>query len=248
MAARPLGRAEHLAILVNSTLYPGIEDSLGQYAADLASEGYTVYVEAVAGGAQGIQDWIQERHAFGCTGVVFIGDIAAAWAEVSGDVFPSDLFYMDLDGHWRDADHDGDYEIMRPESATKTELYVARLYAHARLRRREPDLINDYLAQRSSWMSTLTQPWGGLEYVDKDWFDMEVNLDQIYGAQCRAATTAITRPRPTTSTRWTSASILSRFALPSPAPITSRRPPTESASYAHVYVYSPHDARRPTCC
>ncbi|HRT41050.1 MAG TPA: hypothetical protein P5223_03210, partial [Phycisphaerae bacterium] len=48
----PLGRAaEHLAILVNSTLYPGIRDSLSQYAADLASEGYTVYVETVAGGA-----------------------------------------------------------------------------------------------------------------------------------------------------------------------------------------------------
>lgn len=240
----PLGRAaEHLAILVNSTLYPGIRDSLSQYAADLASEGYTVYVETVAGGApEDIKDWIQERYAFGCTGVVFIGDIAAAWAEVSGDVFPCDLFYMDLDGHWQDADHDGDYEIHTAGIGDEgPELYVARLYTHALDYGAEADLISQYFAKAHAYRAgTLTQPWRGLEYLDKDWFDMEVNLDQIYG-------TNVVRHdygRYTTAADYLDQMDLGQHFVQVCAHSYSgghhfSTAPTESASYAHVYVYSP---------
>ena len=239
----PLGAAEHLAILVNSTLYPGIRDSLSQYAADLASEGYTVYVETVAGGApEDIKDWIQERYAFGCTGVVFIGDIAAAWAEVSGDVFPCDLFYMDLDGHWQDADHDGDYEIHTAGIGDEgPELYVARLYAHTLDYGAEADLINDYLAKAHAyWTGTLTQPWGGLEYVDKDWFDMEVNLDQIYGANVVRHDYG----HYTTAADYLDQMDLGQHFVQVCAHSYSgahhfSTAPTESASYAHVYVYTP---------
>ena len=185
------GRAPaSIAILIDGLLYPDITASLTQYVADLTSEGYTVHVETVGGGtAAEIKDWIQDRYAAGCTGIIFVGDITAAWAEVSGDVFPSDLFYMDLDGHWEDADQDGDYEIHTAGAGDEgPELYVARMYAHTLNYDSEPGMVNGYLAKTHAYRAgTLTQPWRGLEYIDKDWYSMAVDLEPGLRHGCRPA-------------------------------------------------------------
>ncbi len=140
-----------LAILVNETLYPLIKTYLDQYISDLVIEGYQVFLQEVSGGtAEEIKAWVFEQYSTGFTGVLFIGDITAAWAEVSGDQFPSDLFYMDLDGTWGDANHDGIYEIHEAGSGDMgPEVYVGRIYAATLTYDSEAAMVNDYFTKKT---------------------------------------------------------------------------------------------------
>ncbi len=234
---------DSLAILVNQNLYPSINTSLFQYISDLVLEGYSVFLQKVSGGtAEEIKAWVQERYSTGITGILFIGDITAAWAEVSGDQFPSDLFYMDLDGTWQDANHDGVYEIHQAGSGDMgPEVYVGRIYANTLTYDTEANMVNDYFAKAHAYrIGELTQPWRGLEYVEEDWFDMDVNLDLIYEAN-------VTRDDYgffTTAEDYLNQMDLGQHFVQvcvhsySGGHYFSTRP-TESAAYAHIYIYSP---------
>ena len=90
--------AEKISILIDTVLYFLILTELNQYIGDLNAEGYIVTVQKLTDGSpEEIKQWIIDQYIQGCSGFIFIGDITTAWAEVSGDVFRCDLFYMDLD-------------------------------------------------------------------------------------------------------------------------------------------------------
>jgi hypothetical protein len=232
-----------LAILVDETLYPSITSSLTQYLADLDIEGYSVVLQQVSGGsAEEIKAWVQDRYAEGSNGILFIGDVTAAWAEVSGDQFPCDLFYMDLDGTWTDANHDGVYELHEAGSGDMgPEVYVGRIYANTLTYDNETNMVNDYFAKAHAYRTgKLTQPWRGLEYVEEDWYDMDVNLNLIYD-------TNVTRYDYgffTTAEDYLNQMDLGQHFVQvcvhsySGGHYFSTRP-TESAAYAHIYIYSP---------
>jgi hypothetical protein len=232
-----------LAVLVNQSIYPSIAQSLSLYRSDLELEGYRVYIQQVAGGTpEEIKSWVYDRYLDGASGILFIGDITAAWAEVSGDQFPSDLFYMDLDGSWWDNNTDGVYEVHIAGSGDMgPEVYVGRIYASTLVYDSEVNMINQYFEKTHAYrIGELTEPWRGLEYVEEDWFDMDVNLDSIYGSN-------VTRHDYGFFT--TAADYLNQMDLGqhfvqvcvhsySGGHYFSTRP-TESAVYAHVYVHSP---------
>ena len=232
-----------LAVLVNQSIYPSIAQSLNLYRSDLELEGYNVYIQQVSGGTpEDIKSWVYDRYLEGSTGILFVGDITAAWAEVSGDQFPSDLFYMDLDGSWWDNDTDGVYEVHIAGSGDMgPEIYVGRIYASTLLYDSEENMINQYFEKTHAYrIGELTEPWRGLEYVEEDWFDMDVNLDCVYGSN-------VTRHDYGFFT--TAADYLNQMDVGqhfvqvcvhsySGGHYFSTRP-TESAVYAHVYVHSP---------
>ncbi len=103
-----------ILILVNSDIYDaGIneDDTLKQYIANLEAEGYFVTLTRVKSTSsttpQELKDYIKQVYAReGIEGCLFIGNLPIAWFEIPDDynlwysVFPSDLFYMDLDGTW----------------------------------------------------------------------------------------------------------------------------------------------------
>ncbi len=108
-------------IIVNQYLYPQIESILNIYILDLQLEGYQVnlYTVLETQSAASLRnllqyDWIQEN----IIGAILIGDLAVPWYEMDepqswgGDhvEFPCDLYLMDLDGTWGDADFDGRYD------------------------------------------------------------------------------------------------------------------------------------------
>jgi hypothetical protein len=232
-----------LAVLVDETLYPAITTSLGQYLSDLDLEGYTVFVQEVSGGTpEDIKAWIQARYNTGSNGILLIGDVTAAWVEVSGDQFPSDLFYMDLDGTWQDNNGDGVYENHLAGSGDMgPEVYVGRIYASTLNYDTEAHMVNDYFAKAHAYRSgELMQPWRGLEYVEEDWYDMDVNLNLVYG-------TNVTRydfGYLTTAEDYLNQMDLGQHFVQvcvhsySGGHYFSTRP-TESAAYAHVYIHSP---------
>ncbi len=238
-----------ISLLVDEILYPKISENITQYINDLTVEGYSVHLETVLYGTPDeIKSWIKEQYNQGSKGIVFIGDITAAWAEVSGDVFPCDLFYMDLDGNWQDNDKDGDYEFHTSDTGdTGPEIYVGRIYASTLKYDSEKNMINDYFSKVNQYRTgQLWQPWRGLEYVEEDWFDMDVSIDNIYDDDV----TRFDNGFYTTAQDYLDQMSLGYHFVQVCAHSYSGghyfgTRPTESAAYAHIYIYSPinRDAR-----
>ena len=232
-----------ISILVDASLYPNISTAVDQYMDDIKDEGHTAFLATVSGGtAQDIKDWVTDRHNAGSDGFVFIGDITAAWAEVSGSQFPCDLFYMDLDGNWQDNNSDGVYEVHTAGSGDQApEVYIGRMYAHSLTYDTEANMVNGYFAKAHDYRSyQLTQPWRGLEYVEEDWYSMPVNLDLVYDD----SVTRYDYGYYTTGTDYLNQMDLGQHFVTVCAHSYSGghhfgTRPTESAAYAHVYVYSP---------
>ncbi|MCK4656653.1 MAG: hypothetical protein KAT85_06455, partial [candidate division Zixibacteria bacterium] len=234
---------QNISILIDAGLYSDVTPGLNQYISDLQSEGYSVFSQTVSGGTpEEIKSWILERSASACSSFVFVGDITAAWAEVSGSVFPCDLYYMDLDGNWQDADANDVYESHTAGSGDMgPEVYLGRIYAHTLNYDTEANMVNDYFAKAHSYrVDELSQPWRGLEYVDEDWYNMNVSLDLIYEQDV----TRYDYGYHTTGADYLDQMDLGQHFVQVCAHSYSGghhfgTRPTESAVYAHAYVYSP---------
>ncbi len=244
VSAEPARGGEALTILVESELYPQIEPSLAAYIADLEAEGHSVILVSLSGGSPGeVRNFVQGRYADGGTGVLLVGDIPAAWMEVSGASTPCDLFYMDVDGYWADGNGDGvyDYHIGGPGDEGP-EMFVARLYTSSLTYGGEADLVNDYLAKAHAYRTgALQQNWGSLEYVDEDWYSMDVAQDLAYG-NCVE--------RHDGGWHTTAAGYLDRLSVGRHFVQVCAHSysgghhfgmwPTEAVGYANTYIYSPN--------
>ncbi|MFH2001143.1 MAG: C25 family cysteine peptidase [Planctomycetota bacterium] len=232
-----------VSVLVDEALFSEIASSLDQYRKDLARENQHAFIETVTGGTPAeIKAWIQEQHESGSRSIFLVGDVTAAWAEVSGSQFPCDLYYMDLDGLWEDTNSDGIFDVHEAGSGDQgPEMAVARLYAHTLNYDTEANLVNQYFAKAHAYRSgTLTQPWRGLEYIDKDWYSMDVCLDRVYGEEIEHHDLGFF----TTAEDYLAKMDEGRHFVQVCAHSYSgghhfSMQPTESASYAHVYVNSP---------
>ncbi|MFO7678382.1 MAG: hypothetical protein R6V50_08415, partial [Thermoplasmatota archaeon] len=232
-----------ISLLVDKELYPLITTGLYQYIFDLETEEKTVVLQTVGGGTpEQIKEWVISRYNQGSTSIVFIGDIPAAWAEVSGEVFPCDLFYMDLDGTWLDTTNDGIYDTHTAGSGDMApEVYIGRIHASKLTYDDEANMVNDYFKKVHAYRTgSLSQVWHGLEYIDEDWYNMDVSLRYVYDEQ-------ITRYDlgyfTTASDYLEQISEGHHFVQVCAHSYSGGHHfgtrPTESASYAHTYIYSP---------
>ena len=246
-APAPRGGESGIAVLVDADLYPLIQTGLNQYITDLTLDGYTVFVEAVSGGTpEEIKAWIRERYEAGAEGILFVGGITAAWAQWEDAFFPCDLFYMDLDGYWGDAGQDGVYETHTAGNGDEgPEVYVARMYTPTLSWDAEANMVNGYFNKAHDYRyGALTQPWRGLEYIDEPWYGYSYFLNFMYGENV---------VRHDFGHLTTAADYLEQLDLGQHYVQVCAHSgaeahffgthPTESAAYAHVYVYSP--ATRP---
>ncbi len=238
---------QSVSILVDKDLSKGrkVSAALEQYRADLVAEGYTVYTDTISGGTpQQIRSWVQSRYAAGSRMIVFVGGITAAWAKVptQDDTFPSDLYYMDVDGYWADTDGDGVFDVHNAGAGDEgPEVCIARLCANTLDYASEDTLVGEYLDKvHNHRMGALKQPWRALEYIDEDWYDMDVFTRRIFGLN----TTRCDLGYYTTCDDYFDHLSLAQYYVQvcnhgSASGHSFGTKPTESVVYAHVYVYSP---------
>jgi hypothetical protein len=101
--------AVRFAVIVNSDLYQPLSASLELYTLDLAGEGYDVTTYYMSGGTpESFRTFLQSKYADGLMGCLLIGDLPVPWYETADEQFPIDLFFMDMDGAFGDADADAD--------------------------------------------------------------------------------------------------------------------------------------------
>jgi hypothetical protein len=238
-----LNQGQKINLLINEEIYPEITTSLNQYIQDISLLGYNPEIHTINGGTpEIIKLWIKTQYQSGSTGIVMIGDITAAWAEISGSQFPCDLYYMDLDGEWTDTNNDGVFDQHEPgDGDMAPELYVGRIYATSLTYENEATMLNDYFSKVHSYRNgTLTQPWHGLEYVDEDWYTMDVHLDNIYGEDVdRYDYGYFTTGQDFIEKMAEGHHFVQVCAHSFPGGHHFSRLPTEAVAYAHIYVYSP---------
>lgn len=174
-----LSFAKSIEVVVNADLLPRISDSLDTYYQDLVASGYapTVYpYDPDSGTTRDLKGHLQSRWASGSLdGTVFIGDLPVATYEMHDDfggrysAFPSDLYYMDMDGHWADNDQNGRYDShLGGTGDVAPDIWFGRITTSPL--GDESSLVDDYLQKNHAYRSgELKFKKEALVYIDDDW-------------------------------------------------------------------------------
>lgn len=186
----PKGR---MLVIVNDDLYPFVKDSIAQYVRDLAYAGhYAITYRYKGGTATQLRDFLRrfrvKKPNFSIRGAVLIGTLPVAWFQRVNKLitkrgqheeFPCDLFFMDLNGKWKDPDKDGDFNIHADN--VKPEIWIGRIWTPT-MNGNDANLINDYFernhAFRTGYLGCSNK---GLALVDDDWKKFgDCALDEIF--------------------------------------------------------------------
>ena len=161
-----------MIVAVNWDLYSLISTHVDQYVVDVSNDGYYATVYRVKGGkAQDLRDFLKSR--LPIIGALFIGALPVAWFEMDDDFhntrseFPSDLYYMDLNGTWTDVDADGKFN--EHSSDVQPEIWLGRLWTPTE-GGNDAELISDYFRRNHEFRKGLRgYSRTALAYVDDDW-------------------------------------------------------------------------------
>jgi len=173
-------------LLINDTLYSdqGFVAGLDMFVRDLLSLGYSVRAYLIAGGTPSdLRSLLKDGLDEGLVGAIIIGDLPTAWYEMycwdSWEQFPTDLFYMDLDGSFIDEDHDGLFDSHSDGEGDKApEIWIGRLDVPNKYSQNESEILTRYFLRHHSYITGgITVPHRALIYIDDDWVSMAESVD-----------------------------------------------------------------------
>ena len=167
-----------IIIFINSNIQPYISNEITNYSQTLINNGYSTVIISISGGeAIDLKNQILNYYnsGYNVAGAVLFGSLPVAWFyhewDFHGpDVFPCDLFLMDLDGEWIDSDNDDIYDIHTDGSGdTSPEIFVGRIDA-SDFNSDEVSVTNDYLQKVDDyWTGAINHTDYGLTYTEMDW-------------------------------------------------------------------------------
>jgi hypothetical protein len=163
-------------VFVDSYVYPAIQTNFDQFISDLEAENYTVSVTQVTTETpEAIRAILQSEYSSGLVGVILVGEVPAAWVKLSADSyyytshFPTDFFYMDLDGTWNDYDADGFYDHF--SGNRYPEIWAGRITPSFCIFGDEVKLLNQYFAKDHAYRTgSLSLPDRALGYIELPWY------------------------------------------------------------------------------
>ena len=191
-----------VTVIVDSSIYAAIESSLNQYAIDVENAGYAVNItetnQLLNNTPEGIRTYLQEALNYNLTGAVLVGDIPEAWYEVGDRKFPTDMYYMDLNGLWTDMDNNGIYDARGGDLLP--EIWIGRIKVST-LGGDGVELITKYFDRNHRYRNGfLTVPWWrALLYIDDQGIQ---HVQDAKTSMSRVATdvTLVTDPKLTNAT------------------------------------------------
>jgi len=169
-------------VLVNSTLYADLTPQFATWFQDMADDGFTVKVIAASGGrAADLRRLLQAHRDSGLVAGVLVGELPVAWWEGSGsgEDYPIDIFFSDLDGIFVDADGDGMYDSLSGNTAP--DIALGRLYASRLTYAGEGQLMAAYLDRNHRYRTgQLVLPDRGLFYNEVHLCSGDFGLGNLY--------------------------------------------------------------------
>lgn len=187
-------------VLVNSTIYPELTQSLQVYKSDLDNRGWTVSMfENNHTTAEEVRNFLIDGYNNAdptLVGAVFVGVLPYAEFEIEDDFgeegvysrFPIDHFYTDLTGDWYDNDGNGVYDDHETggwfDSPEDPEIWFGRILMNTDWTT-EIDLYQRYFNKIHEYkVGNISLPHKSLLYVDDDWSgsasSWESDLNIIY--------------------------------------------------------------------
>ena len=175
-------------VFVDSHIYPAIQTNFDQFISDLQTDGYTVSVTQVT--TETPEDiratLLSEYTSDDLVGVILVGDVPAAWVELFAmshyytSHFPTDYFYMDLDGTWNDYDADGFYDNL--SGNLYPEIWSGRITPSNCIFGDEVTMLNQYFVKNHAYRTgSLTLPDRALGYLEITWYpQVETYLGWVY--------------------------------------------------------------------
>lgn len=179
------GKSTTFLVVLEDGLHSAIGITLlQQWAEDIESQNHIVeIVEVTYSTPEELRSYFFDKYQDGLEGAVLVGDINVAWSGLGSDQldyfdsFPSDFFFMDLNGDWEDlwigdpssgvSGQDDIYDTWSGD--LYPEIYVGRILT-SNLNGDEITLITDYLERNHTWrMEGDPTPLQALCYVDDDW-------------------------------------------------------------------------------
>lgn len=192
-----------MLVIVNSTVYDGVKDSLAQYREDLIGFGFedVKVLNWSEPDPAIIRETLRQFYFNGSlAGALLVGDLPAAeyemFTEWDYERFPMDLYYMDLNGNWSDVDLDG--VLDKHTGMVAPEIWVGRIKT-SNLGEDEVSLINKYFDKVHRYRTgELSAPDRALMYVDDDWnayatmdsYALSLLYDNVTAVSDRRVTTA----------------------------------------------------------
>lgn len=165
-----------VVVFVNSTIYGDVKDSLEQYREDLKNSGLedAILLNWSEPDPCLIRETLQHFYSNNSlAGALLVGDIPAVeyemFTEWDYERYPTDLYYMDLDGDWVDEDNDGVYDEHKGKMKLAPEIWVGRIKT-SNLGGDEVSLINNYFKKNHCYRNgTPSLPRRALIYIDDEW-------------------------------------------------------------------------------
>lgn len=186
-----------LVVIYQQQYNPITKDDIAIYMSDLESEGYSVRVVTSTNNNDpaAFRDYLyQEWTDNNIDGAFLIGGVPIAWYEMpifndngdttGWDIFPCDLYYMDVDGEWLDNErNNGIYDDHTDN--LEMDIWISRLYTPTMTyyNADESQLIENYLQKTHQYREgTLRLKNQGFSYVQEDWagFHMENEVFKLY--------------------------------------------------------------------
>ncbi len=167
----------NISVFVNRQLYQNTKKYIDRYVSDLEFENYNVNLSVIDnnGSPEDLKQLITDDYNNkNIEGAVLIGELPVAWYEIRNadedTEFPSDYFFMDLDGDWYDNDNDDLYDAH--SGSYKADIWVARIMAHNLTdpNMTEADFIARYFEKNHAYRKgLLTLENKSFTLVNKDW-------------------------------------------------------------------------------
>jgi hypothetical protein len=169
-----------ILLIVEQSILTSLSDEISQYREDIISRGGTIEIRPFSG-----NDSVEELKVLlksnreTISGAFLVGDLPTAWYEQKAfnknEEFPFDIFLMDLDATWTDADQNGLYDGHSPLNLS---IYVSRITG-------DLDEIQNYFSKLHDYRIGNYEFLGGAYiFKDDDWFNTNrsstFGLDRLY--------------------------------------------------------------------
>lgn len=168
-----------IRIYVNSTIFGALNSSLTQFSTDLQAAGYQVVFRNWSAtaptrfiDAMNLKIELTSLYTASMEGVIFIGKMPFMEFEVLGwGLVPCDLFFMDMDGLWKDNNSNGFLDQHTAGIGDREpEIWVGRIDPWSMNIGSDIAAINNYLAKNHQYRTiNLRRPDSALLYIDDDW-------------------------------------------------------------------------------